>query len=644
MAWEIGFFKKQLGFFLGILFLYSPMVAQATTTDTTEVLELIDESRSYLFNYIDSLDKSKNLAEQAHQKSSQINYRYGRVKALNMIASVFYQMGTLDSSVYYFEKAIQLQTEVGENNMDMYRLKDNLADVLYDLGEKDRALRYKLDARDFFLSKKDTSAFLIAVNGLGYVYMMEGEWLKARDILKVVTKYDRSDDYVIEPYGNLGIIYQHLNQLDSAEYFMKKAGNLAKAYPLFYLDNQLALALVMKKRGKEKEALNTMLEVLEHFDENSKELSYHRLLLYIAEFYHEQGEELEAKRYLEQASALIPEDNPKLNKRMAYIGKEIYRELEDWKTSLDYTDQYHYFTDSLASAKQDSAFYAIETQYNVEKKNAVINQQKLALQRYYLWILALTAFGIILALILLSVNRKRKFQNQFLEEKNKRKDLQIESLRKENQLVSLQSVLEGQEEERRRIAQDLHDNVGSMMAAMKMKVLTIQKNIEALESMNINLELDKMINQVGAEVRRISHNMTPLSFEHAGLHGAVSDLIHLLNEHQFQVESNIEGLEEIENDEKAIMIYRILQELVQNIIKHSQASEVEITATWQKNLMLMVKDNGKGFDLDRWNAEDSFGLKSLKSRVKYLEGHIHLNNSQGSSFEIEIPMKRRNND
>ncbi len=218
----------------------------------------------------------------------------------------------------------------------------------------------------------------------------------------------------------------------------------------------------------------------------------------------------------------------------------------------------------------------------------------------------------------------------------------IQRLEEEKKLMTAKMLLEGQEEERKRIARELHDGLGVLLSATKMQFTTI-KNISP-ENGHIIDRATQLLEQATGDVRKISHNMMPGLLTKLGLYEAVEDLFENLND-----ADNIHAAFEItgedirlpENNE--IMLYRVIQEMVNNTLKHAEASEIKLIINVIPDRMdLIYFDNGKGFDMVQVfrNDADTLGLKSIRSRIGFLNGKIDIDSrpGRGTRFAIEIPV------
>ncbi len=202
-----------------------------------------------------------------------------------------------------------------------------------------------------------------------------------------------------------------------------------------------------------------------------------------------------------------------------------------------------------------------------------------------------------------------------------------------------QAVLEAEERERIRIARDLHDGVGQTLAAARMTLgnYVSQKKIESSEMQN---SLDLLEDSI-KEIREISHNMMPSSLTKFGLSSALKQFTNKINAlGKIEIELQIIGFKERFDEKIELVLYRIIQEIISNIIKHAEAKKVNIELVrHDQELILIVEDNGCGFDTA--NTENhGIGLKNIATRVEYLNGNINFDSSigKGTSVVIEIPL------
>jgi signal transduction histidine kinase len=206
-------------------------------------------------------------------------------------------------------------------------------------------------------------------------------------------------------------------------------------------------------------------------------------------------------------------------------------------------------------------------------------------------------------------------------------------------LVATQSVLTGEETERRRLARDLHDGLGGMLSGIKLKLTNMKGNFILDEKGKSDFEnalemLDKSVH----ELRQVAHNMMPEALIEFGLKDALGDFcssIDNLRNIRLKFKFYGENIRAGQNIE--IALYRIAQELVNNALKHSGASEILVDLVQEpERISLTVMDNGKGFDTNRINEFKGLGLSSLKSRVDALKGTMDILSEPGNGTEVRV--------
>ena len=207
-------------------------------------------------------------------------------------------------------------------------------------------------------------------------------------------------------------------------------------------------------------------------------------------------------------------------------------------------------------------------------------------------------------------------------------------------------MVQGKEEERRHLAKELHNHLGSLLA-------TVKVNLNGLRSKDQSKyqTILQLVDQATQDVRNISHELNMGVSEDFGLQPALKELVsHLRKANQLQVQLSI-SLEAILMDvQSEILIYRIVQELVSNVLKHAEASHLSISLTGieEGNLVnIIVEDNGKGFSLGKKKqSSDGMGLSSLEQMVSQLDGDMHIENAPegGTMINIDLPVTEPQNE
>jgi len=217
------------------------------------------------------------------------------------------------------------------------------------------------------------------------------------------------------------------------------------------------------------------------------------------------------------------------------------------------------------------------------------------------------------------------------------KQNQLAQLETENQKVLVNAVLTAKEMEQKRIAQELHDEIGSSVNAVRMSLIGMTIDDETKKKLNTELT------DISKNVRRISNELMPSVLDELGFHQA---LVHLVKKYQESSQIEFEILTNLEDpyplDKKVeLSLYRILQELMNNIVKYSKATNVILTIHHNsKEIEINLVDNGDGFIPDENNLTkgDSLGLKNIKSRLQQINGeeNYSLNTPKGTKVTIHL--------
>lgn len=217
----------------------------------------------------------------------------------------------------------------------------------------------------------------------------------------------------------------------------------------------------------------------------------------------------------------------------------------------------------------------------------------------------------------------------------KRKNLQLKAKNAEVQ----EALLKGQTIERKRVATELHDNLGSLLSAVRVSLLTLDSDKLPNHDQNVYLQIKQMVDDACKEVRLISHNMLPEELERFGLDEAIQKMVDRLNfSTPIEFTLNNKGLKDIHLEKKvAFHIYSICLELINNILKHSEATDATITFRSDgQSLDLFVRDNGKGIS----EADTGRGLEGISDRVAFMEGQLTVqsNEEEGTKVHVNVPL------
>lgn len=328
-----------------------------------------------------------------------------------------------------------------------------------------------------------------------------------------------------------------------------------------------------------------------------------------------------------------------------------YEALDSVEIALQYANQSVLTGDSLLAQEREASLHRLAIQFDAQEKREEIG--KLMMEKGEAEAeseqqrLGLAALGVALAAVLLALffivrdynhrMRVNKVIAAQTEEINKQK---ISGLENNLKIETMQSMLAGQESERQRVAQDLHDSVGGLLAAVKIQLetMTAKKPERALDEdwKKIRGLLDDTV----SETRHIARNMQPSALLEFGLVTALRDLTNRVRGEQLpHISFQYFGeFADIDRD-IALNCYRIIQELLQNSLKHAEAKEIMVQITRTDNqIALLVEDDGKGFDPK--NTKKGMGTDNLARRAQFLKGDLNVQTApgQGTSTLITVPI------
>lgn len=331
---------------------------------------------------------------------------------------------------------------------------------------------------------------------------------------------------------------------------------------------------------------------------------------------------------------------------LAGVTKALYENSKsrgDLTGALQYLERHSEIRDSLLSDENTNRISELNIKFETAQKDHEIEQQKIKLNqerrdRNFFILLALMLFAMAIIILIYFRNRARSSQ-RIAEQQKVIHRQETEQMQKEKEVAELTATLESQEKERNRIARDLHDGLGSMMSGISSQIeyLRAQPAIEQVSQPYL-AQLKDMVKDATSELRRTSYELMPAKLLRQGLEPAIRDLcLNLL------VKNGIEPSLEISADlislhpEEQLTLYRIIQELLNNIVKHAAARHVLIQFTrFDNELSLVVEDDGKGFDVATKKLDGGLGLGSLGSRVNLLKGFLDIASTPGEGTTVTV--------
>ena len=531
---------------------------------------------------------------------------FAAANRLNILGNICSHIGENDSAIFYLYTAQKLFDIIGDTAMYAATLI-NMCSIYLEMKELDKAEEYAL--KSIHLNKKSNHLEFLSLGytRMGWIYSLRKNFQLAKiyydSSLAIVSQLPPSIE-LANLHMNIGVIYVDQEKWEAAlsEYFM--------ARQIFYEINDI--------KGQ--------LEIL----------------LNIGVIYERRGQFKKSQQMYD--TALVIAEKYGFNEAIVSLYFNKYRGYEltgDYRKAFDYQTLYHTAKDSIYSLEKTKYIKDLEFKYEQEKKDAhILKLKHEALVKdarlntyYYRYVVGFIVFIAIVIVLLLLVyfQRQKAKKNKIIHDK------EVMALLEKEKTAAARALVEGQEEERKRVAMELHDGLGVLLSNVKMQftnfIARSDQNSAVLHKAAIVLD------RASVDVRRISHNMMPSVLTKFGLNISLEELLDEINEMKNMSASiKLQGDDKKLSENTQIMIYRIIQELVNNTIKHANANKISLILDYSlKELKIWYSDNGIGFSPG--TITGTLGLKSIASRVRFLNGELTNESKPGKgvSYIISIP-------
>lgn len=548
-----------------------------------------------------SFNETIKVADEGLQLASKLSDSVAYAELTRYQGMAHYFKGEYEKAANYFFTAAGIY--------ERRNLQKQLATVINDIAklyrktrDLKRALSFYNQAYGLFTSLRDSSGMQMVLNESGVVYEYQGNYEKAinhyRSALKMAT--------LLNDEGGRSWSLS----------FLAGVYALQSKFPLAEDFNLQALGIRQKLR-----------------DSFAIALSYSDLGV----MYGSWGKYERAVYYLEESN--------KVAEKMQYreLLSNNYAELSrianvtgDYKQALDYYTWHTQLKDSLFSAQKTRQIEELSTLYETNKKEQQIEVQQLTIKKRNQLIFLILLFVLLAAVVAYLFYNRYKWKQQV--------KLQEEVLKQQQLATSL--VLEAEEKERSRIAKDLHDGVGQMMSAARMNLSSFYNDLK-LPNPEQNKSLSNIIQLVDEsckEVRAVSHSMMPAALLSKGLPQTLEEIAGRISTADFNIQFYCEGFTERLDSNTETILFRVIQECINNAIKHAEATVLDLSLIKDKDgISVTIEDNGKGFIYDPAKATEGIGLNNIHSRIQFLKGSIDIDSSPGKGTLIAIHLPNPNN-
>ncbi|RPH33039.1 MAG: tetratricopeptide repeat protein [Bacteroidales bacterium] len=603
----------------------------------------------------DNYNQAITTFNKALQIEKEINNTYGIARACGQLTLLYTNVGQTEKAFIVGQTTIKLYKEL--NNLPaLANAYDRLA-VLYEYQAKfDSALNLAYSGLEIRKQLKDTANFIYSYMNLANLYLKLQNNIKSLEFnskaIELATKFNDNVN-LSRVFTNISLVYSNQKQYHTAIDYnyksieIKQSLKQNKSVDTNY-DN---LGYCYYCLGEYNKAIQFYTKSIELKEEIGKKEGLSTAYINIGNLFFSTKKYDKALFYYKKGLANSETNSNKLITLELY--QNIYKSYSitgQLENAVSFNDKYLTLRDSL-DATYRNAMNLKENYQDEQRKGQLLEKDNLIneikIKRKNIMIMSLLGGMILLILLFFTFLRSYRLkQRTLLAEKNyKINEQKIKELLKDQELKSMSAMLEGQEGERKRIAQDLHDRLGSMLSMVKLHFKSVEENIQALRENNMVMysKANNLLDEACEEVRKIANDLISGVLNKFGLIPALNNLKESIEATgQLKIEVFNFGFDENRLEYNIeINLYRIIQELISNILKHSKASEVSIQLLKkEKRLNIVVEDNGIGFDVNQIKNKKGIGLRNIESRVDTLNGELNIDTGKGAgtTITIEIPI------
>lgn len=630
------------------------MVTGTPRPDTTSVNMLIKKADA---NREQAIDSAILLYNQAVKWSQLLEYNWGVAKAFFGLSRSYNNKEDRERSVYYARQTLNWCPDNVQGHELIASVYLALSETYYYQSRYDSCSYYRYAA----LRELENNKVLNPRTQIGVLCSILQFWLNAhedihndlyiREVVQRINNIERlalarnDSTLLLKIYFYKGGYFNNIGQNDSARYYCERhlqLGQALKASPSMTIATLLNIGLTYMDDKRPAKALEYFNKAIAEIPvERRNEYRYYLFAnIFQGEAYCLQQEWKKAIAITEPALAKI--NSLKITHLADHAHKTLadaYEALGQYKKANEHRKLYSLLRDSLQLVQKLEMIYDMEVKYRLSDKDKQLAQQELAIERNEsriksknFWIIAISAGFLLISLISILLYWNN-FHKQTLQAEK------IRNLRQEIQIASLQAMVNGEEKERSRIARELHDGIGGTLGAIRTRVSAMVRKYTTAHTNDDFTELMQMLEEASADLRKTAHNLMPEILLQEGLAKASQLFCERLRKgHMLQINTEIWGKVRRLPGDVELTAYRIIQELLHNILKHAGATQALVQIVFHESqLCITVEDNGRGMPANA-GYKEGIGLKTIQERVKLMNGQIDTVSTpgQGTSVYIEL--------
>lgn len=561
---------------------------------------------------------------------------------------VYLKLPMLDSAGYYYHQALEVYKNIGDT-IGMGIAMHHLTKYYRARSDFEKSLEYALKSNRILKFSNKKLLLCRSLLSLGNIYHNIREYdtaLSCFDLCRSLSIDLGNTRLTIKATINKGATYLSIGEDEQAKNELLKAHNVCQEVN-YYKDLSLIYRLISiayKRLDQPEESLEFSEEALEIARRiRNRELEI-KALTNLGVHHKETGDFKKAEMYYLEGIRLAEQYKLLSDMRLSYWNIAMfYESTNNILTAYNYLNRYIAINDSIVDIEKTKAREKYKAEYELlhyqdQNKIKELEKKRIRFERNLSY--GIGASLVFLLMVVLFFLRMRARKNRIIAAQK------IQKLEDEKRLMAAQSVLVGQERERERIARELHDGIGVLLSTASIHFSSVEGKADK-ETSEMLKKANKLLKEAGQEVRQISHNMMPGVLSKFGLREAIEDLFDEVEEaSDIEVELDIRCGDERLPENMEIMIYRVIQEMINNTIKYAEASKISFfIQRTSDEVNFRFEDDGIGFEEDKLPHDKTLGLSGIRSRIDYLGGRTTLisKHKKGTKWNVEIPLHEKIN-
>ena len=589
--------------FYSILFflIFNSLIIQSQSNSLKiyidEKIQLIDEN---IVN--EEFDLALNKIEELENYSNYVKSDENRLNLNFIKARAYFGKGEQEKAINLLLNGLSEVEQMPKLLNLKVEYSTFIGEIFLNARNLDKSLLYFKKSLNSSKSANDTINILNSYWSIGQVYYDRGDIIKADSVFNRIIDYPinkTTEEIIAKTYNSLGVIASEVEDLDLAEEYGEKA---------------------LKIKQSLNDTIETAVSILNLSAIYYKKKDFEKAKINYLKAY-------EDVKHLNSDRALIVKENSLYN--LAFVNEQ----LNDYKSAYKYLEEATSLSDSISEAISAQQITEIEAKFNVAKKAQELKEAESNAFRAQVFF-----YGLALAFLAFIVFGYIFYRNYRLNQRSK-----LEQLENETQTKIINATIDAKEKERKSIAETLHDSVSALLSSANLHLQASKAQLKKDAPQEIS-KAQIIVNEASVKIRDLSHELISSVLLKFGLAFAVHDMCQKYSNSEITLHSDDNGIKRYDQDFE-IKIHNIIEELVNNILKHSKASNATIMMAHREKDMLSIRisDDGIGFDVKQAKYKDGLGLSHIGARVKVMKGVFNIISSSenGTSIFILVPIQHK---